>query len=386
MLEEELTEEEQETVKEFLFDKWELVRVETIENPQGKPPLEEISIEQQVEFFREESQCGDQASWYVSLYYERDCAVHLAIDAPYCIYAGDESVFVVSLMQRNVVSDPGAPINESDVVAARVLSRPLGQPRLMHYVGDGVDRREAEEINFPPLWREGRPDAFFKSDWAVVWCCDESEPPYRFLTGPETAFIFDCPEEGLRKTFTVSMMVDARGLPSKFTPLDFVYQLKEEEEEEPEEEEVVEEEGLVCEKEYWDSTGKLGLEYCNLNGKFHGAYKKYRSNGVIEEVTNYNHGVRDGLHTKHDENGNKSSETHWVNGKKDGPQRYYFESGQIKSERHYVNNVLHGTEMVYCDTDGYTIWKEIEWLNGEKVDEETYDTPCGIRGAKTTEY
>ena len=207
-----------------------------------------------------------------------------------------------------------------------------------------------------------------------------------------TSFTFPIPQKGLPDTLKVHVNGCGLGLGlgggcrgGRFEAqhlLTFVYERVFEE---PKEEESEKEEGLICEKEYWEDTGKLALEYCTLNGQFQGEYKKCHPNGEPWEVTNYDHGVRDGWQRIFNANGNKTIETHWVNGKKDGWQIYYYpESGQIKSRRHFANNVLHGTETFYCDDEEHTVEKEIEWQNGEKISEEIHGYCHG--GTQFIEY
>ena len=90
VLEEALTEEQQETVKEFLFGKWELVRVDG-GNPELDWPAEGIEIEQ-------EDECSVYAThgeWSIELKYQERQELALYFQAPCTIFSGEDAVFLL---------------------------------------------------------------------------------------------------------------------------------------------------------------------------------------------------------------------------------------------------------------------------------------------------
>lgn len=88
-----------------------------------------------------------------------------------------------------------------------------------------------------------------------------------------------------------------------------------------------------------------------VDGKIHGTFISYNSNGTVESKSEFIHGQHaDGACNHYDENGNPTREHSYLNGKYDGKYVDYFPNGKIEREETYANGHTIGESKTYYDT------------------------------------
>ncbi len=99
-----------------------------------------------------------------------------------------------------------------------------------------------------------------------------------------------------------------------------------------------------------------------VNGKAHGPYKRYDTDGNFTGDLNLKDGDLDGLQ-KYYQNGKITEESMYVSGKKHGKTVYYYQNGNKSAERTYENGELHGPSIYYYPNGG--IRCSYTYKNGE---------------------
>jgi len=122
----------------------------------------------------------------------------------------------------------------------------------------------------------------------------------------------------------------------------------------------------------WHSNGNPFIETNYKNGKRHGVYKCWDSDGNSQEETNYKNGELDGFYKSWDSNGNPNIETNYVNGELDGFYKSWWSiNGNPHIETNYKNGKRHG------------VYKEFHY-KGKIIVESEYES--GIEVARTEYY
>jgi antitoxin component YwqK of YwqJK toxin-antitoxin module len=87
---------------------------------------------------------------------------------------------------------------------------------------------------------------------------------------------------------------------------------------------------------------------CNyVNGKKHGEERVYdtcegSNEGQLLEINNYNNGKLHGIRTTYEFDGVLDTITNYINGYKEGEEKVFFDNNQIKELNYYKNGKLHG--------------------------------------------
>lgn len=107
---------------------------------------------------------------------------------------------------------------------------------------------------------------------------------------------------------------------------------------------------------------------CNYeNGQLHGEFRRYGSDGFIEEKRQFDHDTLNGFGVFYgrdkDDMPYKQRECFFKNGKLDGPVKSYYENREIKSYRLYEDGKLNGTSQYFYD-DG-SLSEERTYKDGE---------------------
>ena len=82
--------------------------------------------------------------------------------------------------------------------------------------------------------------------------------------------------------------------------------------------------------EYHDNGEKYQEYTVNSEGKTHGLYQKWYSNGQLREEIKYVNGKIHGLHQSWFENGQLEEEINYVNGKKQGLYQLFLKAYPLK--------------------------------------------------------
>ena len=146
----------------------------------------------------------------------------------------------------------------------------------------------------------------------------------------------------------------------------------------------------------WHSNGNPFIETNYKNGKRHGVYKCWDSDGNSQEETNYKNGELDGFYKSWDSNGNPNIETNYVNGELDGFYKSWDYNGNPNIETNYVNGELDGfykswwsingnphIETNYKNGKRHGVYKEFHY-KGKIIVESEYES--GIEVARTEYY
>jgi uncharacterized protein len=126
----------------------------------------------------------------------------------------------------------------------------------------------------------------------------------------------------------------------------------------------------------WDATGKVKtLEADYFEGQLRGKLQVWYSDGKPRAVSNFIHGVEEGLHRTWHETGKLASEIEFHDGQKSGSAREWFPDGQIKMQSRYRNGALQGL-LTQWYPDGVK-HSEVNYVDGEMQGTQTqwHDTP-----------
>lgn len=138
-------------------------------------------------------------------------------------------------------------------------------------------------------------------------------------------------------------------------------------------------------KEYYDNpTSSPRSEVIFKNGKEHGAFVYYRTDGNVDKKGIYYaeievdgvilKNIYDGENIFYQENGQKSRVENWKNYKRNGVfETYTYRSGTLSTRTHYKDNLLSGTEQ-HFDKDGKLVYEvnyEIKEVDGQKISQKT---------------
>ncbi len=101
------------------------------------------------------------------------------------------------------------------------------------------------------------------------------------------------------------------------------------------------------------------------NGKEHGLYKFWRTDGSKDFVARFNNGKETGVHTFWRKNGNKKHESNYKNGALNGSSTWFDADGKKMKEFNYQNDKKHGIA-TWWNKDG-SIWIQKEYKNGKEI-------------------
>ena len=103
------------------------------------------------------------------------------------------------------------------------------------------------------------------------------------------------------------------------------------------------------------------------NGKIHGVYKEYYSNGKIKAKREYTHGIANGADIFYYENGAIRHSLQVLNGElRDGEQIEWYDNGQVRSKYTLINGKAEG-DMVFYHKNGMIETKG-KYLNDSLID------------------
>ncbi len=104
-------------------------------------------------------------------------------------------------------------------------------------------------------------------------------------------------------------------------------------------------------KEYYKN-GQLSFEYYLENGLLQGPFKKYHSSGLVATEGRFNHGELDGEIRRYTQFGKLESIENYERGKSNG-KTYYYENGKVIISGEMKDNKEHGLwEFFYLNEDG----------------------------------
>jgi antitoxin component YwqK of YwqJK toxin-antitoxin module len=102
---------------------------------------------------------------------------------------------------------------------------------------------------------------------------------------------------------------------------------------------------------YYGPNGKLRMEATLNNGKLHGSYNSYYPNGNLEDQYQYHLGQLEGTTLNYAEDGiTITGSTEYLNGENHGKRIFRDSNGNIQLIRHYNHGILLGYS--YLGTDG----------------------------------
>lgn len=103
----------------------------------------------------------------------------------------------------------------------------------------------------------------------------------------------------------------------------------------------------------------------NCNSKFSGIKVECYQNSAIYKVTQYIHGVKEGVEIVYSLNGVIKDFAFYHHGKKDGPEQGWYAEGSKRFEFHFKNGLLHGTQTEW-HLNG-SIFRQVVYENGVEV-------------------
>ena len=110
---------------------------------------------------------------------------------------------------------------------------------------------------------------------------------------------------------------------------------------------------ITSETKYFDAGMKQIQEEKMLrDGKIHGIYKRWHSNGLLCEESLYNNGKLHGKQTYYSIHGTVMHEFIFMDGQMNGPQIAYYPNGRIMTRIHFQNGTPFGEKTTYykCGT------------------------------------
>ena len=137
-----------------------------------------------------------------------------------------------------------------------------------------------------------------------------------------------------------------------------------------------------------DSQDRLVFEGTYVKGKRQGAWVEHHSNGMVQSITNYHEGIKQGSFVTIDDRGrllergfylngqlhgsyNKFKFTRVIedkfyqNGKLEGTVKKYYDNGKILEESNYTSGQLNGKSTWYDQEGNVSI--EYEYANGQRI-------------------
>lgn len=118
-------------------------------------------------------------------------------------------------------------------------------------------------------------------------------------------------------------------------------------------------------------TQKKTCEYQTKNGKNHGAYTLFHSNGTPSMQSQYQEGTLHGPLKVYAKDGNLLCETPYQDGKKEGTMTIY-RGKKVSQKKQYAKDVLHGDSENYGESGKVTL--RTPYVRGDKHgDEIAYD-------------
>jgi antitoxin component YwqK of YwqJK toxin-antitoxin module len=91
----------------------------------------------------------------------------------------------------------------------------------------------------------------------------------------------------------------------------------------------------------------VSAEYTLLDGKLHGRFQAYYSNGKLKKTGHFIKGIENGQFTEYDEFGNISSLYTMSNGELHGPIKIYYPNGKLKKTGNYFRDKEQGIFLEY---------------------------------------
>jgi len=100
--------------------------------------------------------------------------------------------------------------------------------------------------------------------------------------------------------------------------------------------------GYKCLTVSYHDNGQMRDSIYHINGKAHGRIKHWYKNGQIEEVSDWDNGIQNGIYETYHENGKPKQKALWINGKREGKADSWYNSGQQEILHFYKNGLLEG--------------------------------------------
>jgi len=86
------------------------------------------------------------------------------------------------------------------------------------------------------------------------------------------------------------------------------------------------------------------------DGRIHGIYRRYASDGTLLSENEFQKGLRHGTSRAYTSRGEMIYEINLKKGRAHGEAKQFYRSGAIRKEAFFYNDVLHGPERIYYDT------------------------------------
>lgn len=126
----------------------------------------------------------------------------------------------------------------------------------------------------------------------------------------------------------------------------------------------------------WSSDGNL-IEQCNYQDNcLQGELKRWWNDGALMHIQNYTGGLQDGYQHYFHKNGKKSEEYHYILGDQEGEQKTYYQWGTIREVYNMRNNLKYGKYIKYyanerkqveCHYDNLLEGEYTEWLDDGRM-------------------
>lgn len=112
----------------------------------------------------------------------------------------------------------------------------------------------------------------------------------------------------------------------------------------------------------WNTQGRLVLRHQYVNDTLNGLQTNFAGNGNRLKVYNYKMGVLEGLQQVFDSNEKILESGYYVNGIKDGLFAWYFSNGKLATEYIYKNGKIEG-DVLYYHEDGIQMKSRMTYVN-----------------------
>jgi len=119
---------------------------------------------------------------------------------------------------------------------------------------------------------------------------------------------------------------------------------------------------------------KTPIDECHyLNGKLHGTYKAWHSDGQLKYEYMYHNGILHGTHKEWHKNGQLSCEYNYIKGQINGLCKHWYDNGNLFTEKNFLNGKRHGSYKTWYRDKPEQLFFEENYIDGDLQNFKAFD-------------